>query len=73
MGDLHHVAFAVFDFNRNHFLIKLTRCPCCRAAVVGLECKCILLLAAVVVLFGAEVGADAHHLLVVDVHQAVLG
>ena len=73
MGDLHHVAFAVLDFDRNHFAIKFTGRPCCRAAVVGLQRKCILLLAAVVVLLGAEVGADAHHLLVVDVHKAVLG
>ena len=73
MGDLHHVAFAVLDFDRNHFAFKLARGPCGRTAVVGFQGECILLLAAVVVFFGAEVGAHAHHLLVVHVEQSVLG
>ncbi len=73
MGDLHHVAFAVLDFDRNHFTVKLARRPRGRTAVVGFQCERILLLAAVVVFFGAEVGAHAHHLLVVHVEQSVLG
>ena len=73
MGDLYHVAFAVLDFDRNHFAVKLTRRPCGRTAVVGFQCERILLLAAVVMFFGAEVGAHAHHLLVVHVHETVFG